>query len=137
MDIEWTGVNWLAVVVAAVANMALGFAWYSRAVFGTRWAKLAGVNIEQMSGRPSPMYAITVVAALVGAYVTALFVQGLGASTVLEGALVGGLAWLGFIVPATVVDYMFVGRPRDLWVVNNGYQLVAFVLMGAILGFWQ
>jgi hypothetical protein len=137
MDIGWTGVNWLAVVVAAAVNIALGFAWYSRAVFGNRWAKLAGVNIEQMSGGPSPMYAITVVAALVAAYVTALFVQGFGASTLVEGALVGALAWVGFIVPATVVDYLFVGRPRDLWVLNMGSQLVAFVLMGAILGIWQ
>jgi uncharacterized protein DUF1761 len=137
MDIGWTGVNWLAVIVAAVVNMVLGFAWYSRQVFGTRWAKLAGVNIEQMTGGPTPMYAITVVAALIAAYVTALFVQGLGAGTLVEGALVGALAWVGFIVPATVVDYLFVGRPRDLWVLNNGYQLVAFVLMGAILGIWQ
>jgi hypothetical protein len=53
MDIAWTGVNWLGVIVATVVNMALGFAWYSRQVFGTHWAKLAGVNIEHPRDRES------------------------------------------------------------------------------------
>jgi hypothetical protein len=31
------GVNWVAVIVGAVAAYALGAAWYSKALFGTRW----------------------------------------------------------------------------------------------------
>jgi hypothetical protein len=138
MDISWTGVNWLAVIVAAVVDFVLGFAWYSRALFGRRWATLAGINLEQMSGGgASPIYAVPAVRALVSAYVLALLALGLGASTLLDGALLGLLVSLGFVVASTVDDYVFTGRPRDLWVLNSGYHVVGFVVMGAIIGLLQ
>jgi hypothetical protein len=135
MEIAWTGINWLAVIVAAIVDFVVGFAWYSPALFGRRWAKLAGIDLEQVSGGASPIYAVPAVRALISAYVLALFLLGMGARTLLEGALVGLLASLGFVVASTVDDYVFGRRPRDLWILNSGYYVVGFVLMGAILGF--
>jgi hypothetical protein len=135
MDIAWMGVNWLAVIVAAIVDFVVGFAWYSRMLFGSRWATLAGIDLERMSGGASPIYAVPAVRALISAYVLALFVLGMGASTLLAGALVGLLVSLGFVAASTVDDYVFGGRPRDLWLLNTGYHVVGFVLMGAIIGF--
>jgi hypothetical protein len=36
---SWQGVNYLAVLVAAIAAMIVGFVWYSGALFGKAWAR--------------------------------------------------------------------------------------------------
>ncbi len=41
-------INYLAVVVAAIANMVLGFLWYG-SLFGKQWIKLSGFTAEAMN----------------------------------------------------------------------------------------
>jgi hypothetical protein len=45
--------------------------------------------------------------------------------------------WLGFVATTLAVNTYFGGRTRALWLIDNGYQLLAFVLMGAILAVWD
>jgi hypothetical protein len=131
-----TPVNWIAVVVAAVANMVLGFIWYSRPVFGNRWMSLIGRRADELGGA-GPLYALTFVGALLAAYILAVFSRRLDASTLLHGMQIGFLVWIGFVATATVADYVFSGRPAGLWLINNGYQLLIFVVMGAIVAVWR
>jgi uncharacterized protein DUF1761 len=51
--------------------------------------------------------------------------------------LVGALVWVGFVATVLAVTTYFGGRPRQLWLINAGYQLVALALMGAIHGAWD
>ena len=37
-------INYLAVVVSAVIGVAIGFVWYSNALFGKQWRMLVGIN---------------------------------------------------------------------------------------------
>ena len=53
-----------------------------------------------------------------------------------NGALVGLLVWVGFVATVLAVTNYFGGRPRALWFINAGYQLVALLIMGGILGGW-
>ena len=39
----FSDMNWLAVLVAAVAYFMLGALWYSKALFGNAWIKYSGV----------------------------------------------------------------------------------------------
>ena len=39
-------INWLAVLVAAIAYFALGAIWFSKPVFGARWIALHDININ-------------------------------------------------------------------------------------------
>lgn len=43
-------VNWLAVVVGAVVAFAVGGLWYSKKLFGTKWAESVGINTDDGSG---------------------------------------------------------------------------------------
>jgi hypothetical protein len=43
-------INWIAVVVAALMPMALGFAWYHPKVLGNAWMKEAGLTEEDIQG---------------------------------------------------------------------------------------
>jgi len=53
------------------------------------------------------------------------------------GMTAGALAGFGWVAMALGVIYLFERRPLKLFLVNAGYQVVAFVVMGAILGVWK
>lgn len=139
MDIP---INYLAVLVGAVINMAVGFAWYGP-LFGKPWMAMMGMTPESMKAMPlSPGQAIAggVVMSLLLAYVLAHGV--LFGSTYTETyGLIGGLTgafwyWLGFVVPITAGSFLWEGKPFKLWVLNASYYLVTFLVMGAIFGSW-
>ncbi|HVE75608.1 MAG TPA: DUF1761 domain-containing protein, partial [Actinomycetota bacterium] len=60
-------VNWLAVLVATVAAMVLGFLWYGP-VFGRIWLAGMGKTQEQMSGNnlAIPISALTALVTALG-----------------------------------------------------------------------
>jgi hypothetical protein len=136
MDLNYTGVNWVAVVAAAVANIIIGIVWYAPQVFGRRWAALGGRELPAPGQIPVTTYALGVVVALVVAYVLALFVGGLGASSIVDGATVGFLAWLGFAATTASSAVLYEGRSWVYWALNAGFTLVALLVMGAILAYW-
>ena len=41
-----------------------------------------------------------------------------------------------FVTTAFVITYIFERRPLGLWLINGGYHMVSFTLMGLILGAW-
>ncbi len=47
MDTSYfASINWLAVLVAAIAYFSLGALWFSKPVFGTRWVALHKINMD-------------------------------------------------------------------------------------------
>lgn len=137
-------INYLAVLVAAIVSMALGFLWYGP-VFGKQWVAMmkfpqAAIDEAKKKGM-TKNYVITFVGCLVTAYVLAHFVAiaalaGVG-SGVSGGLQSGFWAWLGFIATVTLGSVLWEGRSWKLWSFNNAYQLLNLLIMGAILGGWM
>ena len=136
MELSYGGVSWVAVIVAAIANIVIGFIWYLPQVFGTRWAALAGRALPTAGQIPPMTYVAGIVTALISAYVLAVIEGGLGASGISQGAVVGFLAWLGFVATTSYGSVLWEGRPMMYWGINAGNSLVGFVVMGAIIGYW-
>lgn len=135
MSLDFGGVNWIAVVVAAVVGIVIGFIWYAPPVFGRRWARVSGVELPQ-PGEVQPMtYVGAVVTALVTAYVLAVLIEGLGAASLADGAIVGAVAWLGFVATYLASGMFFERRSTEWWVINAGQALVSLVVMGALIGY--
>ena len=131
------GVNYLAVVVAAVVALVIGFIWYSPAVFGKRWMAYLGTTQAQL-GNPGPTgMAVGVVASLVNAWVLAVLSLNLGGKTLTDGIMLGALAWLGFMATITAAQISFEKKPWGLWVLNNAHNLLVQVLMAAIVTIWR
>lgn len=126
-------INWIAVIIAAVASMVVGFVYYMPSVMGARWQKLMGRDMTGSSGA-MVSYAYTAVAALVAAFVIAQFIRWSDQYTLVNGAFLAAVGWLGFTATASFSDYVFSGRPWALFSITNGYQLISFVVMGAIIG---
>lgn len=125
--------NWVAVIIAVVVNMALGALWFSPVLFQKRWMALRVGGA--MSGTASPLlYVITAVGALVSA-ITLDWIIGLaGANTLAGGAIIGLYAGLGLVAPAILSDHLFNERPSMLYVIVAGFPIVGLLIMGAIIG---
>ena len=131
---SFTDVNWLAVVLAAVVNMVVGFLWYGP-LFGERWLKMIGKTADEIDDDPT-MYVITTLTALITAYSLAVLIGASGASGFASGALIGLFVWVGIGATGTLVYTTFEGPPRDVWRLHALYQATVFIISGAILAVW-
>jgi hypothetical protein len=136
MELSYTGVNWVAVIVATVAYSVIGFVWFSRQVFGQRWAASIGRELPAPGQVPLTSLVGSVVVGLVTAYVLAVVAQAVGAATLADGAILGFLAWLGFVATSSLGGVLFEGRSTTWFTIAAGYWLVSLVVMGAIIGYW-
>jgi hypothetical protein len=128
--------NWIAILVVALIPMALGMLWYSNALFAQPWMRAVDRTQDELSG-PRLGYLLSAISALLMSYALARIVRWAEVDDLWNGALVGLLVWLGLVATVLAVTTYFGGRPRTLWVINAGYQLVAIVLMGALHGVWD
>jgi hypothetical protein len=127
-------VNWLAIVIAAVANMIIGTLWYGNFAFGKSWVKLSGHNMgEGMS--MGPLYAMTAAAAIVQAITMSWFVAQTGANSGAAGAIIGLYVGLGFVATAMFAEVLFAGRHPRLYAITAGYSVVVAIVQGMIIGF--
>ena len=139
-------INILAVLLTGVVIFVLGGLWYSPLLFAKPWTRMMGKTEEEMKAymatpkakREMPlMYGMALVTALVIAWAMAVMVNHFPPVTVLRGVEVGIVCWLGFAAATSFATCMFSMQPKALWLINSGYNLVSFVLAGAILAAWR
>jgi len=130
-------INYLAVLIAGVINMAIGMFWYSPALFAKPWLVALGKTPEDIKqSSAGPIYVINTVASLVTAYVLAMFIKMLNETTAIGGAKIGVWVWLGFVVMTVLPTYLYEMRPRKLYFIYISYQLISFIIMGIVLAIW-
>lgn len=127
MDIA---INPLAVALAALSTFAIGGLWYSL-VFAKRWQRAAGVTEEQLRSGAARVFVGSFVLALVMAASLAAFIGSGGPAFGAAAGLAAGLTW---VAAAFGINYLFERRPVVLFVINASYNVVAFSIMGAIIG---
>jgi hypothetical protein len=130
-------INWLAVIVAAIIRMAVGFVWYSKPLMLTPWQQLTGVTPETMRAGLTKAMVVDVIASLVMAFALANIIGASGITDWLNGALAGFWVWLGFIATVLVSLWGYENRSLKLIAINLGNNLIALVLMGALLAVWK
>lgn len=133
-------INYWAVLLAMVSSMIVGSLWYTPKLFGTRWAKLANVDITG-AARGAVWPIITTVAV---SFITAWVLAGASAiawhfygGSFLWGAIVTAiLLWAGFTAARFITHDAFEGRPTALTTLNIAHELVTVVVMAVIIGVW-
>ena len=135
-SMDFAGINYLAVLVAALASFFVGWPWYM--IFGKSWAKALGKDPDNPP-KPEPKpFIVLGLCLLVMAYVLAGFIGHLGQGqvTIRNGIISGLFAWAGFVVTTMAVNYTFQGRPLSLTLIDAGHYLVVLIVMGAIIGWF-
>jgi uncharacterized sodium:solute symporter family permease YidK len=130
-------INYVAVLVGAIVSTVLGMLWYSPVLFANQWMKSVGKKKEDAPAMSSAMYLVPIVMALVLSYIMSHFVDYAMADTFTEGMQTGFWAALGFMIPVMGMTSFFDGRKFDYFVINAGYHLVEFALIGGILAVWK
>lgn len=127
-------VNYPAILAAGVIHFAIGMIWYSPFLFGNLWLKLTGVA-EMKPNLVDILLALG--SSLIVAFVMAYMVLLSGAVTMIDGAIVGIIIEVGFIATLLLGDMIFEKKPFKLFLLRNGYNLVALAVIGAILAVWR
>lgn len=128
--------NFLAIIAAALSMFVLGGLWYSPMLFGKVWAKENGFSDEFIKGgNKGLIFGGSFVLSLIMAFNLAGFVSGYDDWT--WGLIGGFLAGFGWVALSIGVLYFFERRSFKLFLVNAGYFIVAFVIMGLIIGLWK
>ena len=127
----FSGINYLAILVAAIAAFAWGAAYYM--TLSKQW--LAAVGRVEPNKSPTP-FIISFVALLVMGWVLAGTLGHLGAGqvTVKNGIISGLFVWLGFVVTTVFVNNAYPGRKYALSLIDSLHWLGVLVIQGAVLG---
>jgi len=129
-------INWVAVVVATVAAFLLGGAWYSKKLFGSRWMQEIGLTEDSIDKtHMTRTFITTFVLQFIAATALAVFIGSEG--TWMTGMQSGALIGLLWIATAYGITYLFEQRSMRIFMINAGYYVVLFTIMGGILGAWQ
>jgi len=131
-------INYLAVLVAAIASFVIGMIWYGP-LFGKAWMKLMNFtpkSIKSMKMSPTRSMLFGFIAALVTAYVLSHFVDYLEVTTFAGAAQLAFWFWLGLVAPVQLGSYLWEGKPIKLFVLNTLHNLVSLIVMTAIVAVW-
>ncbi|HSX57958.1 MAG TPA: DUF1761 domain-containing protein [Candidatus Saccharimonadales bacterium] len=139
MNVE---VNYLAVLVAAIAAMIVGFVYYSPYVMGKPWMKERGYTPEKLKGMQKEMgkwYALSFVAALITGYILfhiiTLSLNFYHYSNEMTGIITAFWVWLGFLMPVQLTATIFSDNKNfKLFAMDTFHQLLSIVAMGAVIG---
>ena len=135
----FAGLNYLAVLVAAVAAWIAGAAWYMS--LGKIWTSAWGMTEAQMHAdrnRPGAYlpFLYVFVAEVIMAWVLAGLMGHLGSGqyTLVNGVISGAFCWLGFVITVIFTNYSFGKRDVRLIWIDGGHWLIVLALMGAVIG---
>jgi len=132
--------NYLAILMSAIAAMALGAMWYGP-LFGKMWIALSGMSQKDLEeAKKNGMgksYAINFIGQLVFAGVTALMIWGVGTETLSGSLWLAFWLWLGYIATTMLNSVLWEKKSWKLYFLNTGYQLVALLLVTSILTVWS
>jgi hypothetical protein len=131
----FAGINYLAILIAAVAGFAFGAVYYIS--LSKQWLAAIGMTKEALAARRSPVpFVVTIVALLIMAWVLAGGIGHLGPGqvTLKNGVISALFMWLGFVITTLAVNYSFGQRRPMLTIIDGIHWLGVLVIQGAIIG---
>jgi uncharacterized protein DUF1761 len=137
--VTFFGINYFAVVIAAVAAWLASAAWYMS--LSRLYVAALGKTPEQMAAdRKRPGAFLPFVYAFVANVIIAWMLAGVlghlgpGQVTLRNGVISAAFLWFGFVLTTMTVNYSFAGRDKRLLAIDAGNWLVVLLVIGAIVG---
>jgi hypothetical protein len=129
----------LTILLCGVSNMVIGFLWYSPMLFGNAWAKMMGMkdmSKEEMKKTMPKIYGLSFLTAMLTAFFLSLFLRSVEAQgSVISSLNIAFFIWLGFVTTTQFTNWLFSKKPFTLFLIDTGYQLVAYLAMSTIIVF--
>ncbi|MEI9928003.1 MAG: DUF1761 domain-containing protein [Sphingomonas sp.] len=128
-----TNVHWLAVIASAVAGFVVGGIWYGP-LLGKAWMAARGLTAEALKAGADMrlIFGLTFLLNLVSAFVLDHIQNTYGHPDLGLSAMIAGGIAIGFVIPSIGVNYLFSRMSRNLFLIDAGYWLVIYVVMGVV-----
>lgn len=136
--------NYLAIIVCALLSMGIGFVWFGP-LFGKKWMEICGATDldmekrKEMQRRAMPLYLVQFLLTLFQLMVLAWYINALSGTS--SGLHTAFSIWIAFILPTVAGSSMWNNDSSKVkwsrFLIQVGYQLVAFIIFGLILSAWQ
>ena len=156
--------NFLAIFIAALSTLFIGFIWYSDKVFGTVWMREAGLNKEELE--KGSMIKILVLSFLYSfllafmmqfvvihqfgamgmiggnptkalpSYTNFMADYGIAFRTFKHGALHGFMAGVLFALPVVAINALFERKSWKYIAIHAAYWIITLMVMGSIVCGW-
>jgi hypothetical protein len=135
---SFSHINWIAVLIAAIAFFALGAIWYSF-LFRDAWIKASGVNVNDPNAKKGvgAMFLSSFILIVITVIGLALFTARVGSGGWMTGLKVGLVAGICFCATSISNSYLYEKRPLALHVINSLYNVVGCVIAGIIIAVWK
>lgn len=158
-------INFLAILVAAVSALVVGFVWYNPKVFGNAWMKAAGMTEDQIKGgNMAVIFGLALLFAFLLAFALQFltihqtgalgmvggdlanvkpsftaFMEDYGDAyrTFKHGALHGTIAGIFIALPILGTNALFERKGAKYIFINSGYWIVTMAIMGGIVCAWK
>ncbi|PTX60658.1 uncharacterized protein DUF1761 [Kordia periserrulae] len=139
-------VNWIALAVAALSTLVIGFIWYGP-LFGKAWMKETGITEAQAQKGMPLRFGLSVVLAFVAVFFIYMVSVVTGGEpgdphgqekylTFGHGAIHGIFVALFIAMPVLATNALFEQKSFKYILINVGYWVVTFAIMGGIVNAW-
>ncbi|HET6686834.1 MAG TPA: DUF1761 domain-containing protein [Jiangellaceae bacterium] len=133
--------NWLAVIVAALAYFVLGALWYAPPVMGKTWMAAGGMEMPADDQRPGAgIYMVPLAGSILSAVALGMLAEATATDTIGEGFVLGIVVAVGFALAIALVTATFESnKPKPMvWgAINAGYHALGIIVAGLIIAAWQ
>jgi hypothetical protein len=157
--------NFLAILMAAISALILGFVWYNPKVFGNAWMQVAEMTEEKMkSANMGKIFALALLFAILLSFsLQGITIHQMGAFSMVggdvenalpsyqafmddygdafrtfkHGALHGALAGIFIALPILGTNALFERKGAKYILINSGYWIVTLAIMGGIICAWK
>ena len=129
-------INIIAVLISAALSMGVGYFWYGPKAFGDQWMKLVGLSksdLEKANEEGCKAMPIAFVGALVQATALSMILSFAAAQSLGEATKIALLVGIGFFGVRNLGVVLWEHKPKELFCINTGYDLVVLTLMSWVL----
>ena len=136
--LDFSGLNYVAILLVWILYLAVGAFWYSPAGFAKKWTELTGIDILKLPQKQANAAIMNVaMSAIFQVVALAVVLNSLDVTNITNAIAVGFLLWLGFTTATTVGVTFYSKRDwRFIWL-NSSYFLVVMILGSVIFTLWK
>lgn len=136
--LDFTGINYWAVIVAWLISIIIGGFWYSPAGFGKKWSKMSGVDMMKTpKAETARAIRFVAISCVFQVFALAVVLHSLDVQTVWQGIQASLFLWFSFVAITTIGNTLYQRQTLGFWWLNASYFLVVMAINGVLFAAWQ
>jgi hypothetical protein len=134
--LDYSGLNYLAIIVVTLLGFVLGGLWYSPFLLGRSWLAALGKTEKDIPPSAIP-FIITLAASFLTAHTLALFINTLAVTTIGGAVTLSLYVGISFVMANMASDFAFCRWPARLFWIMGLFRLILVLVMGIVLVLWR